>query len=475
MLKKLFSHTFIYGFANQIPKIAGIFSLPFITKYLTEQDYGIFGVITSYMAAIEVFSSLGLRIILVNSYYKHPNWYLKVWREIYGFLMIWNLLFLAFKIGFLWMLMPKEVDNVAMVIFLNIGPGLFFGPTAAIGSTFFQIKQMPVSIAMRTAFFGTLTILLNILFIAILKMGYMGWFYSLFIVSVLGNMSYFYPLFFKYKLTPIFKFSFRRVKSYLKVTLPTIPHYYSTFLLNTSDKIVMERLSVPINDIGKYNAAYTVGNFFNSIGMVSGFAITPLMNECYKNKDDKGARELVFVLQGVFFLASFLICIWLKEIFQLLIKNDVLAATYPLGIIVVMAYNYRAMYYGSINKLFYLEKTNILWKITFIAGITNVLMNFALIPFFGYKIAAVTTFISLMFMGYSGYFIRDFKENNSVNYYPMLWLIATVLLAMLSYSLRDISMIYKISVTVVSLFVSAYLSFYLWQKMKKIKSGYGND
>lgn len=470
MLKKLFSHTFIYGFANQIPKIAGLFSLPFITQYLTEEDYGIFGVVTSYMAAIEVFSSLGLRLVLVNTFYKHPNWYLKIWKEIYGFLMFWNIVFLAFKVGFLWLLMPKEVDNVALVVFLNVGAGLFFGPTALIGSTFFQIKQMPFSIAIRTIVFGTLTIVLNILFIAVFKMGYLGWFYSLFIVSVLGNMSYFYPLFYKYKLTPVYVFSLRRIKSYLKVTLPTIPHYYSTFLLNTSDKIVMEHLAVPINDIGKYNAAYTVGNFFNSIGMVSGFAITPLMNECYKNKDERTARELVFVLQGVFFIASFLVSIWLKEIFQILIKNDVLAATYPIGIIVVMAYNYRAMYYGSINKLFYLEKTNILWKITFIAGITNVLLNVALIPFFGYEIAAVTTFVSLMFMGYSGYFLRDFKENSTVNYYPGLWFTATVLLAIAAYLLKDITILSKILITFGSLSLSAYLSFYLWKKMKFIQS-----
>ncbi|WP_293893640.1 oligosaccharide flippase family protein [Flavobacterium sp.] len=467
MLKKLFSHTFIYGFANQIPKIAGLFSLPFITKYLTEQDYGIFGVIISYIGAIEVFSSLGLRIILVNTFYKHPNLYLKVWGEIYGFLMIWNLVFLFFKILFLWVLIPSEVQNIPLVIFLNIGAGLFFGPTSAIGSTFFQIKQKPFPIAIRTIIFGTSTVLLNVLFIAKLKMGYLGWFYSIFIVSVLDNASYFYPLVFKYKLKPIFKISFRRIKSYLRVTLPTIPHSYSTFLLNTSDKIVMQRLSVPINDIGKYNAAYTVGNFFSSIGMVSGFAIAPLMNECYRNKDEKGARRLVFVLQIVFFIASFIISIWLKEIFQLLIKNQALAATYPIGIIIVMAYNYRAMYFGAINKLVFLEKTNILWKITFFAGITNVAMNFALIPFFGYKIGAVTTFISLMFMGYSGYYLKDFKNNNSLNYYPIYWMLATCVLTVVGYLLRDIGVISKIAATAFFLIVLVFLSFkYFIKNMK---------
>ena len=453
MLKKLFSHTFIYGFANQIPKIAGIFSLPFITKYLTEQDYGVFGVIVSYISAIEVFSSLGLRVILVNTFYKHSNWYKKIWREIYGFLMIWNIVFLFVKIYFLWLLMPKEVDNVNLVIFLNIGAGLFFGPTSDIGFLYFQINQKPLSIALRIAIFGTLTVLLNIYFIAFLKMGYMGWFFTIFIISILSNTSYIYPIIFKYKITPIFNFSFKRIKSYLKVTLPTVPHYYSSFLLDTSDKIILERLSVPINDIGKYNTAYTVGNFFNSMGLVSGFAITPLMNKCYKNKDEKGARELVYVLQSVFFIVSFLVCIWLKEIFHLLIKNDTLAATYPLGIIVVMAYNYRPMYFGSVNKLFYLEKTNVLWKITFMAGITNVIMNLILVPIFGYKVAAVTTFLSLMFMGYSGYFLKDFKRNTSISYYPIYWLLATISLACISYLLKDINIIFKIWFTGIFIFI----------------------
>lgn len=470
MLKKLFSHTFIYGFANQIPKIAGVFSLPFITKYLTEEDYGIFGVIISYIAAIEVLASLGLRVTLVNTFYKHPNWYTKIWQEIYGFLMIWNLVFLVFEVIFLWLLMPKEVDNVPLIIFLNVGAGLFFGPTAMLGSTFFQIKQKPFAIAMRTITFGTLTVILNIYFIAHLKMGYLGWFYSIFIVSVLNNASYFYPLFYTYKLQPIFKISYRRIRSYLKVTLPTIPHYYSTFLLNTSDKIVMQQLSVPISDIGKYNAAYTVGNLFNSLGMVSGFAITPLMNECYKKKDEKGARELVFVLQAVFFLASFLVCLWLKEIFQILIKNEALAATYPLGIVLVMAYNYRAMYYGAINKLFYLEKTQILWKITFIAGLTNVIMNFIFIPIFGYKAAAVTTFISLMFMGYSGYFLKDFKENCNINYYPIHWIIATIGLTVVCYALRDIPFLYKTIVSAVSLICLLFLSWSFFIKKRTVKS-----
>ena len=72
MLKKLFSHTAIYGLAPQITKIASFFSLPLITAELTDLDYGIAGIMTAYTASISVLAALGLKVVLVNSFFKSP-------------------------------------------------------------------------------------------------------------------------------------------------------------------------------------------------------------------------------------------------------------------------------------------------------------------------------------------------------------------------------------------------------------------
>lgn len=47
MFKKLVSHSLIYGIALQMPKLAALLALPFTTVYLTEVDFGVFGVITA--------------------------------------------------------------------------------------------------------------------------------------------------------------------------------------------------------------------------------------------------------------------------------------------------------------------------------------------------------------------------------------------------------------------------------------------
>lgn len=461
MIKKLFSHTAIYGLAPQIPKVASFLALPIITRELTDVDYGVYGMIMAYTTAFSVLSILGLRLVLINSFYHSPNQHKWLWRQIYGFLNIWNVVFGIIMGAVLYFIIPDEaIADRWPIVLLNIGPIVFFGQTATIGLTYYQLKQKPLQIAIRTSLLGFLTVGLNIYFIYFLKMGYMGWFWSLFIAGILNNISYWYPLNIKLKLTPIYNFKWRLIKKSLKVSLPMIPHHYSNYLLDSSDKVVMDLQHVSMSNIGKYNVAYSIGNLFSSLSNAVGNALSPLMNERYKAKDDTGARILVFLLQIGFLYLTFISSIWMKEIFNLMIKNETLSEVYPLAIIIAMAYNYRPIYLGVVSKLFYLEKTTFLWKLTFTAGLINIILNFICIPVFGYEAAAYTTFISLMYMGFSGFYYKSFKKVNTINYYPLLWLFTIVALTTISYVVVEFSMINKILIsllysilTILSMFV----------------------
>lgn len=114
-----------------------------------------------------------------------------------------------------------------------------------------------------------------------------------------------------------------------------------------------------------------------------------------------------------------------------------------------MGYAYRPMYLGVGGQLFYYEKTKNLWKISFVAGVSNVGLNLLLIPLFGYQVAAVTTFVALMYMGYSAYFMKDYKEIKRLEYYPMFWLALTCIVAVSSFLLKDIIFWYKMGISAV--------------------------
>lgn len=450
MIKKLFSHTAIYGLAPQISKIAQFFVLPIITKDLTDIDFGVAGILTAYTSAMSVLAILGLRIVLVNSFFKSPSQFKWAWRQVYGFLILWNLIYASLFATLIFFIVPSEAaENRLLIMFLNVTPLVIFGPVSNIGSTFYQLKQKPFQIGIRTAIFGILGVILNLYFITHLKLGYMGWFWSSFITVILSNLSYWYPVNIILGLKPIFNFKWRLIKNSLKVSLPIVPHYYSGYLLNSSDKMVMDLVDIQTNEIGKYSAAYTVGNMVQQLGVAAGLAVGPILTQEFKKKNDLSARNYVFLLQGFFLIFTFVLSIWLKEIFHFLIKNENLSQMYSLGIIIVMSYNYRPMYFGSNAKLMFVEKTNVIWKVTFGAGLINVVLNLILLPIYGFETAAYTTFISLMFMGYIGYYLKVFKQINEINYYPLRWLTLTCLLSGIAYYAVELNLKYKFFITLI--------------------------
>ena len=463
MLKKIFSDSFIYGLAPHISKIASFFVLPIITKDLTDFDYGVAGIISAFTGAFTVLSSLGLRVVLANAYFKSPSQYKWIWRQIYGFLSLWMVPYAIIISIVIYFAVPQGArSNTMEIILLNVVPIVFFGQTATICATYYQLKQQSLQIGVRTAIFGIIAVFLNLYTISYLKMGYMGWFWTTFLVAILSNISYWFPLNKSLGLKPIFNFKWRSITKSLKVSLPTIPHHYSSYLLDSSDRMVMTFLNTGAGDIGKYNLAYSFGNYYQSFATGVNKAIGPVLLGYYKKKELTKAKNLIFLVQSVFFALSFLICIWLKEAFHFLIKNDTLNKMYPLAIIIIMGYNSRPMYVGSNQQFFYYERTDILWKVSFVAGLSNVVLNVIMIPIFGYEAAAFTTFISLLYLGYASYFFKAFKAVSQTRYYPIAWILISIAITALAYIVVEFPMQFKIYISI-ALFGFCFLLFFKYK------------
>ncbi|MFD3000200.1 lipopolysaccharide biosynthesis protein [Pontibacter toksunensis] len=454
MLRKLLSHAAIYGLAAQVPRLAGVLALPVITRYLTTFDYGVAGVVTAYVGALGIMQSLGLSVFMVNSFARHPTRFKWVWRQLHGFTLLWSVVYGLLLGAVLYGAIPDgATENRWEIILLNVLPAVLFNSTELMGGLYYQMQQRPFPVAIRSFVMGTLVVALNIYTIAYLRLGYMGWFYSNFIGAVVGFLVYSPMIYIKEQMVPIFRFSWQRIKGSLRVSLHVIPHHFSFFLLDTSDRLVMDVLQVPLQRIGFYNIASSFGLYFAAAANAVVQAASPMYMRLYAKSVSREAaleaRQLTFSLQALFLFATFLLALWMKEIFVLLIKNEALQAAYPLAIIILMGYNYRPMYLAVINLLVYKEKSKVLWKVSTVAGIANVILNFLLVPFFGIKAAAFTTFASLMYMGYAGYLLKEYKLLKQINHYPWWWLSLTVLALLVVYFLADAAVAAKLSITAV--------------------------
>ncbi|PKV66614.1 lipopolysaccharide biosynthesis protein [Pontibacter ramchanderi] len=455
MLRKLLSHAAIYGLSAQIPRLAGVLALPLITQHLTPEDYGVAGVVTAYYSALVMLQSLGFTVVMENSFARHPRRFQWIWRQLYGFLTSWSLVYGLLCMGIIYLAVPADAhENRLLISLLVCTPTLFFVVTDLFGGFYCLHTQRPVPIAVRSFLMGGTNVLLTIYFIAELKLGYMGWFYASTISAAVGTVVSVYVVA-TWKLWPIFNFKWYRIRQSLRVSLPAVPHGFSFFMLDTSDRLVLDVLGIPVGRIGLYNVASNFGMYFSSASLAVVQAASPLYMKLYAQTKSMEAalqaRRMTFVLQILFFAGTFVASLWMKEIFDLLIRNKELQQAYPLAIIILMGYNFRPMFMAVTNLLTFHEKTNQLWRISTVAGIGNILLNLILIPLYGFQMAAYTTFAALIYMGYAGFLLRSYQELTLVRYYAIWWLLATVTLLVVAYQLREVSVWQKTLISLVSL------------------------
>ncbi|WP_299704686.1 lipopolysaccharide biosynthesis protein [uncultured Pontibacter sp.] len=455
MLRKLLSHAAIYGLAAQAPRLAGVLALPLITQYLTPTDYGVAGVVTAYYSALVTLQSLGFTVVMENSFARHPTRFRWIWRQLYGFLTSWAVLYSLLVMAILYLVVPAEAhENRLLIALLNGVPVLFFIATDLMAGMFCLHSQRPVPVALRSFLMGGINVILTIYFIAGLQMGYMGWFYASTISAAVGFMVSAYVIV-EQRLWPILRFKGYRLKHTLRVALPVVPHQFSSFMLDTSDRLVLDVVGVPVGRIGLYNVASNFGIYFSSASFAVVQAGTPLYMKLHaQTKSIEAAlqaRQMTYALQLLFFAATFTGSLWMKEIFALLIRNEELQNAYPLAIVILMGYNFRPMYMAVTTLLTFHEKTAKLWRISTAAGIGNIVLNLILVPLYGFEMAAYTTFASLMYMGYAGFFLKTYKELTQVRYHGIWWLLATIALLVLAYQLREVEVWQKALITLISL------------------------
>lgn len=461
MLKRLIYHSLFYAIGPQLPKILGLLILPFITPYLDEYDFGVWGTVTAFAVFFYSARDLGLTIPLLNAYIKHKSNWRWVWAQIIWYLFLWGLLLSIVQGATLWFIFPSEgIEDRLIVILLFSIQMIFFDLPILLAVRLCQLEERPQIITIVSLVAGIFSVSSHYVLVVNYGFGYMGWFYSSFLSTLISAIIYF--KFLKSKkifVIPIIREKF--LKPRLKIALPMLPHNYSSYLLNTSDRAVMKLLKTPTRLIGIYNAAYIVGNYVDYFGNAIGMAIGPTYLKLYNQKiKNYQINELTRLLQISFITISFIAALWSKEFFQFFVRSEGLEGAYNIAVIIVMSYSYRPLYWSIVNRIQYDENTSILWKISFSAGVLNVLLNVLLIPKHGFQVAAYTTFFSLLYLGFIGHFIYT-KVVGIKGLELLMWLFFIIVSTYLVFILKDTSIIYKCIITLLTILIGTLFS---WRK-----------
>lgn len=453
MLKKIFGHSFLYTIANNVPLLANFIILPIITPFLTSEDYGIYGLLFAYLGAFSIFKNLGFEVSFQNSYFKNKGNFVEIWSKYFTFLLLWRVIYSGLLTILLYFLFKNKVgENIEIFLIIIIVPILFFELTKTIGIRYCQYEGNHKFVYITSFIASLFTTITSFITIYYFKMGYMGWLYASLVASFIQFLFFTYIINYKLKIVPKFYNSISYIKKAFKVGLPIIPHNYSNYLLESSDRVVLDFYKTPINIIGSYNIAYSIANYFGSFNSSMNSILSPIYFRCFAMSDSKKSEVLVNSVTILWFsfilFFTILISLWSKEVFKFLYRNPDLYVAYEYLPYIIIGMIYRPFYVVSVVKSIFLEQTKSILKISIGGGLINLLSNLIFVPFFGIKAVLVSTFISYLYLGFSGFYFSDLKENIDFKYNPLWFLFIIIMTLLFSVSILNLNLYLKSVITI---------------------------
>jgi len=413
MLRKFFKHGVIYSISTILTRGIAVILVPFYTRVLTPDDYGIMDLLTiagtliNLTIALEITQGLARYIPEVKNNEEKTEYISTSFLFTIIVFTLFSVLVWIFSepIGN-WMFEGKASVLVLKIAILSIWVnGIFSFLQILLMRDLKPKKNTIVSVVSMAAVVG-----MTVFFILVLELGLVGVFYGILAGRLIGSVIgfYFSKNYFK------FVFKYNRLKELLKFSLPLVPSSVGVFISIYVDRLAIKQL-LSLDDVGIYGVGYRVSSVVGLAVIGFSSALGPLIYKYYKRDDTAFTISRIFRLFMLIALSLFLILsIFSKEILIIFTTPAYYSArsVIPLLTLSIML----SSMYIFIPGLAIAKKTKKIAIIHITVAVLNGILNFTLIPFLGIQGAALATLISAL-VGFILYILLGQR------YYriPFLW------------------------------------------------------
>jgi len=427
MLRKILTSTFFYSISNQIPALVNLFLLPILTPHLQSSDYAVYGLVLAYSGLVGAFSSLGYIVNFQNAYFHEGAAFKMRWARLLGFQWVYKVVYAGVVTAVLYFFIGQRLKGILLweVMALVVLPILFFDLTKSIGTRLCQYRHehsRVYLISIVTAFVSIGSTVVGILYF---HLGFLAWFISTALAGGIQAVYFGYLLYVKEGIRPQFAFHASEIREDLRVALPLIPKDYASYIMSSSDRVILDRSHVGETAIGQYNIAYAFAGYFENVQLQANQVMTPIFFDLFKRNSNEANGILVQYIR-VWFAVSLLLAtfigLWIPEAFHFLYRKEELSAGFPMAVVLVFGFCYRPLYVAAVDRAIYEKRTPVVLKITLISALINLLVNLTLIPIYGVWIAVLSTVLSYVAMGLLGYFLSA-SNKSLLHHLKPHWLI----------------------------------------------------
>ena len=412
--RKIVTNTLYYGVVPKLTMLLSIVILPLTTPFLTTFDYGIYGVMASYTSLFISIAPLGLHVHLTNSYFEYPRHYNLVWGRVLMLMLLSSLCFGLLNMAILLFTLPIKLSVGKWLLCLIGAIPIFLLPNGILAQHLFPLRETPQPLVFTNLMGSVTGMLVSFVMIYYFRLGFWGLVAANAVATVFSFSVYIKFVWIDFDIRPVLDHNWQRIKQMLGIAMPLIPHAMGFVLLTSSARIVMSQYHISYDEIGLFSHGSTMGDYAVVVTSALVTALVPQMQRTYRNADYKGYRKLYSLCQAVALATTFVICIWMPELYSLLIRNESLAKSCDIASLLCFA-NVIFSFYVFMSTPVFIEKNTmqLLWLV-FVPGILNFVLCFTLIPFFGYQVAIYSTIVSywsqLMIPFCIGYYKKNVKK-----------------------------------------------------------------
>lgn len=255
--------------------------------------------------------------------------------------------------------------------------------------------------------------------------------------------------------------SFSEMPKYLRFSLPLAPNSLIRWITDSSDRYIVGFL-LGTASVGIYSAAYNIGNLVYLFVLPLQVILFPQLSKLYDNGEIEEAKTYIFYSLKFFLLISVPSVIGLavlaKQILFLLTTIEFTEGSSVIPLVALSAL-FAGLFQIIINILLLCKKTKYNFWIQVISALSNIALNFILIPLIGIIGAAIATLFSFILMFIVSYIVTIKYLRFKIDIVFILKIIlSSILMGVIVLFLKDqISLIPKIFAGIIIYFVLCYV------------------
>ena len=177
----------------------------------------------------------------------------------------------------------------------------------------------------------------------------------------------------------------------LAFNIPLVPHYLSQVVLNSSDRIMIQRI-IGDDEAGIYNLAYSLSLIMILFNTAFTQTINPWMYQKIKEKRGRDIAPIAYVTLILIGFVNVILIILAPEALYVFAPKTYHGAIWvipPISMSVFFMYSYDLY----AKYAFYYEKTRMIMLASVLGAALNILLNYIFIRRFGYIAAGYTTLL----------------------------------------------------------------------------------